>query len=214
MKTNLFLAIFVTAILLSITALSLSPVVDIINKKSQITPSIGLEENDICVTEFYEEIRDVYENCNYYHNYTHCLNTTGPDTDCSLQQNIRNFRCKTGENIIAKNKTTCRPDDKFLISIDNGIAVAKKQIDFSDWGPCIYGQENINGNSCLIVTCVSLYDGAHQGQFVDCKGGKSCQRFEICDDSVKTFYKNSREDFVEEDPSFHLNKLAIREAGK
>ena len=90
----------------------------------------------------------------------------------------------------------------------------KKQIDFSDWGPCIYSQENIGGNSCLIVTCQSIYDGANDGQFHGCKGGTSCQRFEICDDSIKTFYKNSRESFVEDDPSFHLSKLAIGEAPK
>ena len=62
-----------------------------------------------------------------------------------------------------------------------------------------------------MVRWVSLYDGAHKGQFTDCNGGKSCQKFEICDGSIKTFYKNSREGFVADDPSFYLNKLALKE---
>lgn len=155
-------------------------------------------------------MQDVYGDCIYYHNYTDCINTSGPNTDCSLKQDKWNFRCKIGENIVTRNRTECKPDDKFIISIDKGVAVLKKQIDFSDWGPCIYNEEN----TCLIVTCVSLYDGAHEGQFIDCRGGKSCQKFEICDDSIDVFYKNSREDFVETDPSFYLPKLVLEEVAE
>jgi len=181
---------------------------------SQVTSTISVEEVKTCTTNFYNEVQDVYGNYNYYHNYSLCLNTSGPNTDCSLQQDQINFQCKTGEATVTKNTTECKPNDEFIISIDQGAAVLKKQIDFSDWGPCVYAQEAINGNSCLVVTCVSLYDGAHKGQFTDCNGGKSCQRFEICDDSVKTLYKNSREDFVADDPSFHLGKLVLTEAAK
>lgn len=214
-KINLFAAMSIIAVLLSIGALSqLSPISSIISKATQITPTISLEKRDTCTTKFYNEVQDVYGNCIYYHNYTNCLNTTGPNTACSLQQDQKNFQCKTGEVTTTKNKTECKPNDEFIISIDQGAAVLKKQIDFSDWGPCVYSQETINSNSCLVVTCVSLYDGAHQGKFVDCNGGKSCQRFEICDNSIKTFYKNSREDFVADDPTFHLSKLALTEVAK
>jgi len=214
-KINLFAAMLVIAILLSIGVLSqLIPISNIIVKTTQITPTIALEEKDTCTTAFYDKVQDVYGNCINYHNYTRCLNSTGPNTDCSLQQDQINFQCITGEATVTKNTTECKPNDEFIISIDQGAAVLKKQIDFSDWGPCVYAQEAINGNSCLVVTCVSLYDGAHKGQFTDCNGGKSCQRFEICDDSVKTLYKNSREDFVADDPSFHLGKLVLTEAAK
>ncbi len=210
-KINIFAVMFVIAILLSIVALSqLSPITNIVSKINQITPTISLEEKETCITSFYNEVQDLYGNCVYYHNYTRCLNTSGPNTDCSLQQDLQNFRCKTGEITVTNNKTECKPNDEFIISIDQGTAVLKKQIDFSDWGPCVYSEEN----SCLIVTCVSRYDGAHKGQFTDCKGGKSCQRFEICDNSIKTLYRNSREDFVENDPSFYLNKLALKEVAK
>lgn len=204
-KINIIILIFV--ILLSITALSqLNPITNVINKKNQITTSINLEQNETCTTIFYDEQQEIYNNCIYYDNHTTCLNLSGPDTDCSLSQDSIDTKCK--EIITAvRNKTECKPDDKFIISIDKGTIVLKHQIDFSDWGPCIYKEEN----NCLIVTCVSLYDGAHKGQFIDCNGGKTCQKFELCDNSIKTFYKNSREDFVEEDPTFHLNKLTIKE---
>lgn len=207
-KINLFVLFLVIISLLSIAALGqLSPISKIVTKSNQITSAISLEEKETCTTSFYYEVQDVYGDCNYYINYTSCLNASGPNTDCSLKQDTKNFQCKTGENIVTKNKTECRPNNEFIMSIDKGTAVLKKQIDFSDWGPCIYNEEN----NCLVVTCVSLYDGAHRGKFIDCRGGKSCQRFEICDNSIKTLYKNSREDFVADDPSFHLNKLAVKE---
>lgn len=210
-KINLFVLIVVIVVLLSIAALSqLNPIIKTVKDVNQITPTISLEERSICTTKFYEEVEDIYGDCIYYNNQTSCLNTSGPNTGCSTEQNTLTFRCKTGENIIKSNKTECKPDDKFIISIDKGAAVLKKQIDFSDWGPCIYEEEN----NCLVVTCVSNDDGAFKGQFTDCKGGKSCQRFEICDDSIKTFYKNSRYDFVEEDPSFYLPKLGLGEVAE
>mgnify|MGYP001589182513 CR=1 FL=1 len=213
-KISLFAAILVMAALVSIGVLSqLSPIIKTVSKIVQITPSISLNESETCTTEFYDEKQQLYNNCIYYHNYTGCLNTSGPNTGCSLQQATWNLQCPKTITV-TKNRTTCEPNDDFIISIDQGAAVLKKQIDFSDWGPCIYSQETINSNSCLVVTCVSLYDGAHRGQFTDCRGGKTCQRFEICGSNIKTFYKNSREDFVENDPSFYLPKLGIKEVGK
>ncbi|MBI2523034.1 hypothetical protein HYW19_01470 [Candidatus Woesearchaeota archaeon] len=210
-KINLVIAVSLIAVLLSITALSqLSPIINIISKTTQITPTISLEEKNTCTTSFYDKVQDVYENCIHYHNYTRCLNTTGSNTACSLQQDQINFQCKIGETTVIKNTTECRPNNEFIISIDQGTATLKKQIDFSDWGPCVYEAQN----SCLIVTCQSIYDGANDGKFHGCKGGTSCQKFEICDNSIKTFYKNSRENFVEDDPTFHLNELAIKETAK
>jgi len=210
-KAYILAIILVVGILLSAAALSqINPIKDTATKINTITPTINLEQKETCTTTFYDEVQEIYGNCIYYHNYTSCLNTSGQNTDCSLQQDTKSFRCKTGESIITQNKTECAPDGKFIISIDKGAAVLKKQIDFSDWGPCVYNEED----NCLIVTCVSRYDGAHKGQFTDCKGGKSCQRFEICDNSINTLYKNSREGFVENDPSFYLNRLSIQEVSK
>lgn len=211
-KINLFITAFVLAILLSAVAISQispNPITNIITKTKQITPTISLEEKDTCTTEFYDEVQDVYENCIYYYNYTSCLNTTGPNTGCSLQQNTRNSQCKASSITTVKNTTECKANE-LIVSMNQGVATLKKQLDFADWGPCVYEEQN----SCLVVTCVSLYDGAHNGQFVDCNGGKSCQRFEICDNSIKALYKNSRDDFIDNDDSFNLPRLAVKEVGE
>lgn len=207
-KMNLFALMLIVALLLSIVAFSqLSPITSIITYKDQITPAISLEKKETCTTSFYDEVQDVYGTCINYYNYTDCINTTGPNTGCSLKQTTREFECKTGENTVPREKTECVPEDKFVISIGKGTAMLKKQLDFSDFGPCIYEEEN----NCLVVTCQSRYDGANDGKFHSCKPGTSCQKFEICDGSIKTFYKNSREGFVEDDPTFFLDKLALGE---
>lgn len=209
-KINLFILSFIIVVLLSIFTLSqLSPILNIKSKFNRITPTINLEERETCQTKFYDEVQEIYGNCVFYNNYTHCINSSGPNTACSLLQNTRNFSCKTGEITSTKNYTECKANNEFIISIDKGTATLKKKINYEEWGPCIYNEEN----SCLIVTCVSRYDGAHKGQFTDCRPGKSCQRFEICDNSIKTLYRNSRADFVENDDSFYLTKLAIEDVG-
>lgn len=175
----------------------------------QVTPDISLEEKSDCVTEFYSEIRANYGDCMYYSNFTTCANNSGPNTGCAPQQRVSSFRCKTGETTLQKNRTTCTPKKEFLITINRGGSPVKKRIDYSEWGPCV--QEEKDG--CLIITCVSYYDGAHNGQFTDCSGGKSCQRFEFCKESVRAYYKNSREDFAERDPTFYLEKLQFKEVG-
>ncbi|MBI2101434.1 hypothetical protein HYT53_02385 [Candidatus Woesearchaeota archaeon] len=210
-KINLFVLMFVIVVLLMATALSqISPITSVVSKTSQATPTISIEQQETCTTSFYDEIQPLYGDCTYYNNYTLCLNTSGSNTACSPQQSTWNFQCKTGEITFARNLTECKPHDKFIVSINKGAVVEKKEIDFSQWGACIQNTEN----NCLIVTCVSNEDGAFKGQFTDCKGGKSCQKFEICDNKVRVFYKNSREDFVEEDPTFYLSKLALMEVGK
>ncbi len=204
-KFNLIVSVLVIAVVMSVAVLS--QITSIASKTNQITPTISLEEKETCTTTFYDEVQNVYGTCVDYYNITSCLNSSGPNTGCSSQPGSRNFSCKTGQATVTKNSTDCTPNDNFIISIDDGTAVLKRQIDFSTWGPCIYNEEN----NCLIVTCVSNDDGAFRGKFTDCKGGKSCQRFEICDSSIKTLYKNSREGFSENDPSFYLNKLAVQE---
>ena len=207
-KINLSAVVPVIVVMLSIAAFSqLMPVITENKEISLITDTINVEQKKICETAFYDEMQDIYGDCTYYNNYTLCLNTTGPGTGCSYVQDQRDYRCKTGEKTIRYNKTVCRPDDKLIISIDKGAIVAKKQIDYSDFGPCVYEEEN----DCLILTCQSKYDGANDGKFHGCKSGTSCQKFKICDGSIKTYYKNSREDFAESDPSFFLPELSLEE---
>ena len=178
---------------------------------SQVTNAISVEEVKACTTSSYDEVQTVYGNCFYYLNYTNCLNTTGPNTACSTDQNIINFTCKTGEIILNKNRTDCQPASKFIVSIAKGAVTEKKEIDFSEWGVCVNSTEN----NCLVVTCGTLKGGsARNGIFNGCDGGKACQKFLFCPDGVRVLYKASRNDFVEYDPTFHLSPLAIKEVVK
>lgn len=193
-------------ILLAVSLVAFS----VLSQISQVTDKISIEEKQRCTTNFYDEIQNIYGNCIHYYNYTSCLNSSGPNTACSLQQTQINFTCKTGQLIFTRNTTDCKPLNKFVVSINKGAVVEKKEIDFSAWGACINAIEN----GCLIVTCVSHEDGAFKGQFTNCKGGKSCQRFEICNNSIRVFYKNSRNEFVESDPTFYIDPLTMKEVGQ
>jgi|SRR3989338_9194273 len=171
---------------------------------------ISVEELKDCNTIFYDEITPIYSDCIYYSNYTLCLNTSGPNTDCSLKQSQNNIKCKT-ELIDHKNRTECNPLNSFVVSIDKGLTIEKKEIDFSSWGVCIKETEN----NCLAVICGTLEGGsARNGIFNGCDGGKSCQKFLFCPDGNKVLYKASREDFVAEDPTYKLSKLEAKEAAK
>jgi len=199
------ISVVLLVLLISLLALTVS------SQISQVTNAVSIEDVKTCNTIFYDELQPIYENCIYYHNYTSCLNTSGSNTDCSLKQDTRTIECKTGEITLNKNKTNCQPVTKFVISISKDTLTQKKEIDFSSWGVCI----NTTENSCLAVTCGTLAGGsARNGIFNGCDGGKSCQKFLFCQDSIKTLYKASRSDFVEYDPTFHLSILAVNEVGQ
>ncbi len=180
---------------------------------SQInTPSsISVEEAKTCNTVFYDEVQPIYGTCINYYNYTSCLNTSGLNTDCSLIQTTKNYTCKTSELIIKRNATECKPLNKFTVSVVKGAITERKEIDFSTWGVCIQSVEN----DCVAITCGTSKGGsAVNSIFNGCDGGKSCQKFLFCQDGTKVLYKNSREDFVEYDPTFHLSKLAYKGVGE
>ena len=180
---------------------------------SQISPVINrvtVEESESCNTIPYNEIQTIYGNCTESKTYTNCLNVTGPNTNCLQQQSQLISSCKTGEAIVAKNKTECIPS-KFIITITNNNIIEKKELNFNGWGACVQSVEN----DCVVVLCGSQHGGsAVNGIFNGCDGGKSCEKFLFCKDGVKVLYKASRDNFVEEDPTFHLSKLTYKEVGK
>lgn len=198
---------FLVLILLTISLIALTATSQIF----QVTNAISIEEPKTCNAIFYDDIQPIYETCTNYYNYTSCLNASGPNTDCLPKQIQQNFTCKTGDSITKKNLTECKPLNKFIVAIDKGISVDKKEIDFSSWGVCVNSTEN----GCLAVTCGTLQGGsARNGVFNGCDGGKSCQKFLFCNDGIKVLYKASREDFAEEDPTFHLSRLAYNDVGQ
>lgn len=109
---------------------------------------------------------------------------------------------KVGEDEVTYTKEICRD-----YSVSAGDTLYR--LDFEDWGAC--KQEKVN--SCVEITCVSKLDGAHNGRFTDCNFGKSCQKFVICENGVKTYYKNSQEGWLENDPTFKIDKLEVQKCG-
>ncbi|MBI2651225.1 hypothetical protein HYX01_02045 [Candidatus Woesearchaeota archaeon] len=197
----------ILVIALSITLLALTAASQI----SQVSDAITVEEPKACNIIFYDEMKQIFGNCIDYYNYTSCLNTSGASTDCSLNQIQRNFTCVTEEVFIKKNMTECSPLNKFVVSINQGSAIEKKEIDFSSWGVCVNSTEN----NCLAITCGTLKGGsARNGIFNGCDSGKSCQKFLFCQDKTEILYKASRKDFVQNDPTFHLPSLALKEVGE
>ena len=177
---------------------------------TKITDNIDLDEIQDCSITYYNDVQDIYSNCIYHYNSTNCLNTSGPNTACSIDQKQYNFTCKTGEITATKNRSECKTNS-FIVSVNNGLVTDKKEIDFVSWGVCVQSNEN----NCLAITCGSQHGGsAVNGIFNGCDGGKSCQKFLFCEDNTKILYKAASENFAEEDPTYKLSKLAYREVGK
>ena len=198
---------------------------------SQVTNVISIEEKQDCIITYYNVTeyiygyvtreRTVYGNCLYYNNYTGCLNTSGPNTNCFPQQSVYNITCIiekeyyqsyeiVGNQIVLRNKTDCNTIS-YIVSVNKGSVIERKEVDFSNWGVCVNSTEN----GCLAITCGTLKGGsARNGIFNGCDGGKSCQKFLFCQDSTKILQKASRDNFVENDPTYHLPELALKGVGQ
>lgn len=221
MKINKVLLLTLLVALLAIVVRSQSP----------HSSTISIEEKKDCAISDYTDTenvygyisreRDAYGNCPYYYDYTHCLNLTGPNTVCTVQRGSFNTTCKTGleqyqsyevvgKVQVTKNVTKCIPKS-FIVSIALGRKIEKREIDFSSWGVCVQGNEG----DCLTITCGNLQGGsARNGVFNGCDGGKSCQKFMFCQDGKKVLFKATRGEFLEEDPTFHLNKITSKDVGE
>jgi len=182
------------------------------SKFTQATDKISVDEIQDCTITYYNATRGVYG----YVTRVRDINDT-----CFDSINQVNYTCAKGSEqyqsyeflgteVVLKNDTDCRTKS-FVISIDKGVVIDKKEVDFSSWGICINSTEN----NCVAITCGTLRGGsARNGIFNGCDGGKSCQKFLFCPDSIKVHFKASRSDFVEEDPTFRLNKLEYKEVGR
>ena len=157
--------------------------------------SVSIQANDVCKIDLYNAFepvfgyvsrqRDVYGDCLFNLNYTDCLNTTGPNTDCLQKQRNLTRRCvlgtesyqsyeKIGERNVQKNRTICR-NAGFTINSAGAI----KKINFDKAG--YYCTSDIN-----IITCDSVYDGNGDGI---CDSGESCVKFEATPRGIFEVYR-------------------------
>ena len=176
----------IKSVVLSVLLISLLAFTSL-SQISQVTDAITIEEKQDCTTTFYNKTENVYGYVTKTRNtYGTCFNPANQSYHLCINGTEFYQSYEPVDTIVVlKNTTECQKSNSYLISISKDNVVAKKELDFSSFGPCIYATEN----NCLVVTCVSKYDGAHKGQFTDCTGGKSCQKFEICNDKARVLYK-------------------------
>ena len=183
------------------------------SKITKATEKISVEEPQDCTITYYNQTENVYGNVTRTRTkYNKCFDSINQSYyDCANgTEDYLSYEI-VGSQISLKNNTNCASKNSYIISIDKGGVNSKKEIDFSNWGVCVQNTEN----DCLAVTCGTLKGGsARNGIFNGCDGGKTCQKFLFCEDGTKVLYKSSRNEFIEEDPSFHLSKLALKEAGQ
>lgn len=180
-------------------------------KTTVINDKISFDEKQDCTISYHNSTENIYGNVSRIRDtYTTCYNAPNQSYYQCVNgtENYQSYEV-IGSQTVLKNNTNCGATKSYTISVQRKNDVKKYELDFPSWGACVQNVES----DCLVVTCVSLNDGAHKGQFVDCKGGKSCQKFRICENDIKVYYKNSWDQFVDEDPTFYLNKLELKEVG-
>ncbi len=170
---------------------------------------INVEEKQDCTTTYSNQTENVYGYITRTRDtYGTCFNEANQSYYACVNgtESYQSYEV-TGTQLILRNITDCRINS-FVVSIPKGVVTERKEVDFSSWGVCIQTAEN----NCVAVICGSQHGGsAVNGVFNGCDGGKSCQKFLFCQDGVKVLYKASRNGFVEQDPTFHLSKLAYKE---
>ncbi len=182
-------------------------------QKTPVNDKISIEVPQDCIRQLYETTEPVYDwvtkerqkqvVCYDATNDTYTLCNNGTES-------YQAFEIVSFKPTLA-NRTACSDRGEFVVAINGGGYVTKKRVDFSNWGVCVQSSEG----DCLVLLCGTLAGGsARNGVFNGCDGGKSCQKFTFCEDGTRVQYKAAESDFVDEDPTFMLQKLEIKEVGK
>jgi hypothetical protein len=189
-KINLSLVI--TLILVAVSAVAYN-----INNAVQISKDISLEEIKDCQMEYWNETIPIMGNCTESYDVKTCNEPL--NTSCSLSTKSYTYTCVTGYNTEQKSKENCK-DKSMKIGVSKMLSKEMYLLDYSDWGKCSYSPLN----DSVLVICDSRYDGNADGI---CQQGESCIVFIVDKYTTKRLFKNSRIDFVEEDPTFYQEKL-------
>jgi len=200
------LAIFFLLVL-SITAFSYS-------KINQVTDDISLEEIKDCETIWWNEPGHWYGNCYQYYNATICVESlddipNGTDyyynetneKNCYFGQESYEYLCVAGTKNNFKSKEVCK-EREYKVSVEEPSETKNYKLSYGDWGKCSYETEG----ETVVITCDSRFDGNNDGI---CSSGESCTQFRVTKGNIQTLIKNSRDDFVENDKSFFLEKLKM-----
>jgi hypothetical protein len=205
----LLLVLFIAAF--SVAAYSLT-------KTTQVTDDISLDEIKDCHNVTWNDPKPWFGNCTRVYNETICLEgeETAPDgvstffnssieKECYLDEKETAYRCKVGEISDWQSKQVCK-EKEFKLTVDDGLSEKEYSINYEGWGKCSYDVEG----ETVVITCDSRFDGNNDGI---CTSGESCMQYRVTKGSIQTLMKNSRDDFVESDDSFFLEKLKVEEVG-
>ena len=184
--------IIVVLIALSITSYSITK-----SSEVSLTDDIGLEEVKDCKTTYWQEEEPVHGICTDTHTETVC-DDEPLNTSCYIQKNSYNYSCITEYQTVQKSREICK-DKEILLTVD-ALITKNYKLEYGEWGKCSYEAEG----EAVVILCDSRLDGNNDGI---CQPGESCIKFIVTKDGVQRLFRNSRNDFVEDDETFRQEKL-------
>lgn len=148
----------------------------------------GVERIEECKEEEYTAREPMINNCSNTE-----LECEDEPLNKSCVKNEVVYPCFAGWQTVQKTKKVCTT---------KGYVIKDKiQLD-TDKYECSITEDSDD----VIVTCDSRYDGNGDGK---CTSGESCMKFVIDGEEVSRSEKNSRDNFIEEDESFFLERASV-----
>ena len=145
-----------------------------------------------CKDVSYEEDELIFEDCEQSKYFVTCdeLNQTRYNNTINY-----NTTCEVVKKV-SKIKQTCE---------QKGIFVKQKfKLDFDSDYTCLPSEDSEK----VTILCDSKLDGNGDGK---CQAGETCIKFEVQGNNLKKYYRNSRPDFVENDPTFRQKEINMVE---
>jgi hypothetical protein len=163
----------------------------------QINNDISLEQVRDCETIYWNETEKISGNCSSTYTQTICDEPF--NVSCRHEEKSYTYACEKDANVVEKSKEVCI-DKGMDVYVEKLLKENKYSLDYSDWGKCSYTPSD----DSLVIICDSKNDGNADGM---CQPGESCISFIVTKNNIVRMFKNSRNDFVESDPTFYQEKI-------
>lgn len=169
-----------------------------------VSDGIDLEVIQDCRMVYWNETEDILGTCHYDVNETICSDPP-MNTSCETFWHRYNYSCIVDRRTIERSREEC-VDREFQLYVNRSGIIRQFELKYGDWGKCSY----LPGNYTLLIVCDSRYDGNADGT---CQSGESCMLFGITRDNIRTYMRNSGEEYRENDNTFFLQKLKMEARG-
>jgi hypothetical protein len=150
-----------------------------------------LKLND-CNTVYWQEEEKTYGICSDIHIYNICEDEPF-NTTCSQILEPFNYSCVRDTKVVEKSRQDCTA---------KGYIVDEITRLYTQEYECVISEED----GKVVVICDSRIDGNGDGK---CTSGETCMKFVIDGDKVTQYERNSRDDFIESDESFFLDRVPV-----